>query len=258
MNPYEILGISENADEETIKKAYRKLVKQYHPDQYMDNPLSNLADDKLKEINQAYDMIKDKKVQNPDGFDDVDDEDISAMVFNVIKSALENLIEIACQCYEKDEASDKLDLKTYINALLAYVYNLMMKLALADNLYSSNDQLMLKYVLLNVLRTDADTYDNMVNTTEEETSKLASMIYARLTRVPRVITAAAKYFDSNYKDSNMVDMCIRNLKHIIFCFSFLIYDTDEREVYMREMDVDFRKMVYKAREYNVQVRRDAI
>ncbi len=57
MNPYEVLGVSENADEETIKKAYKELVKKYHPDRYVNNPLADLAAEKLKEINKAYDMI---------------------------------------------------------------------------------------------------------------------------------------------------------------------------------------------------------
>ncbi|MCX7923939.1 MAG: DnaJ domain-containing protein [Clostridia bacterium] len=56
-NPYEVLGIKEGASEDEIKKAYRELVKKYHPDQYMDNPLSSLAEDKLREINQAYDYL---------------------------------------------------------------------------------------------------------------------------------------------------------------------------------------------------------
>ena len=61
MNPYEVLGVSENADEETIKKAYKELVKKYHPDKYVNNPLADLAAEKLKEINKAYDMITQQK-----------------------------------------------------------------------------------------------------------------------------------------------------------------------------------------------------
>lgn len=57
MNPYEVLGVSESASPEEIKKAYRELAKKYHPDKYVDNPLADLAAEKLKEINQAYDMI---------------------------------------------------------------------------------------------------------------------------------------------------------------------------------------------------------
>ena len=57
MNPYEVLGVSESASDEEIKKAYRELVKKYHPDKYVDNPLSDLAAEKIKEINMAYDMI---------------------------------------------------------------------------------------------------------------------------------------------------------------------------------------------------------
>lgn len=57
MNPYEVLGVKEGASQAEIKSAYRKLVKQYHPDQYGDNPLKDLAQEKLAEINQAYDML---------------------------------------------------------------------------------------------------------------------------------------------------------------------------------------------------------
>lgn len=60
MNPYEVLGVSEDADDETIKRAYRELVKKYHPDKYVNNPLADLAGEKIKEINKAYDMIMNK------------------------------------------------------------------------------------------------------------------------------------------------------------------------------------------------------
>ena len=58
MNPYEVLGVKPGASQEEIKSAYRKLVKQYHPDQYVDNPLKDLAQEKLAEVNKAYDMLK--------------------------------------------------------------------------------------------------------------------------------------------------------------------------------------------------------
>lgn len=57
MNPYEVLGVPENATDEQIKNAYKELVKKYHPDRYQDNPLADLAEDKLAEINEAYDTI---------------------------------------------------------------------------------------------------------------------------------------------------------------------------------------------------------
>ncbi len=60
MNPYEVLGVSPNDDDETIKKAYRNLVKKYHPDRYANSPLAEEAGEKLKEINLAYDMITGK------------------------------------------------------------------------------------------------------------------------------------------------------------------------------------------------------
>ena len=60
MNPYEVLGVRPDDDEETIKKAYRTLVKKYHPDRYANSPLAEEASEKLKEINLAYDIITGK------------------------------------------------------------------------------------------------------------------------------------------------------------------------------------------------------
>jgi len=56
-DPYEVLGVSKNATPEEIKSAYKKLAKQYHPDRYVGNPLSDLAAEKFKEINEAYDTL---------------------------------------------------------------------------------------------------------------------------------------------------------------------------------------------------------
>ncbi|MCR1898377.1 DnaJ domain-containing protein [Irregularibacter muris] len=63
-NPYEVLGVREGAGEEEIKVAYKKLVKKYHPDQYANNPLSDLAEEKLKEINEAYDSLMKNRGSN--------------------------------------------------------------------------------------------------------------------------------------------------------------------------------------------------
>jgi len=51
------LGIDRNADENQIREAYRALARKYHPDNYADNPLSDLAGEKMQEINDAYDEI---------------------------------------------------------------------------------------------------------------------------------------------------------------------------------------------------------
>ena len=56
-DPYKVLGVSPNATDEQVKAAYRELAKKYHPDNYAGNPLSDLAEEKMQEINQAYDTI---------------------------------------------------------------------------------------------------------------------------------------------------------------------------------------------------------
>jgi len=58
MNPYEVLGVTENATDEEIKAAYRKLVKKYHPDRFANDPQKQAAaSEKLKQVNAAYDMV---------------------------------------------------------------------------------------------------------------------------------------------------------------------------------------------------------
>ena len=56
-DPYSILGVSSNASDSEVKKAYHELARKYHPDNYHDNPLADLAQEKMKEINEAYNEI---------------------------------------------------------------------------------------------------------------------------------------------------------------------------------------------------------
>jgi len=56
-DPYNVLGISAGATDAEVKKAYRELARKYHPDNYHNNPLSDLAQEKMKEINEAYNSI---------------------------------------------------------------------------------------------------------------------------------------------------------------------------------------------------------
>lgn len=67
-NPYEVLGVSETATDEEIKTAYRNLAKKYHPDNYNDSPLADLAEEKMKEINEAYDKICDMRRNGASGY----------------------------------------------------------------------------------------------------------------------------------------------------------------------------------------------
>jgi curved DNA-binding protein len=53
---YNVLGVNKNADQDELKRAYRKLAKQYHPDANKDDPT---AEERFKEVNEAYDVLKD-------------------------------------------------------------------------------------------------------------------------------------------------------------------------------------------------------
>lgn len=58
MNPYQVLGVSQTADEDTIKKAYRKAAKECHPDTH---PGDKRAEERFKEIGEAYRILSDKQ-----------------------------------------------------------------------------------------------------------------------------------------------------------------------------------------------------
>lgn len=68
-DPYEILGIQRGASDEEVKKAYRNLSRRYHPDANVNNPNAGEAEEKFKEIQQAYDQIMKEKEHGYGGAD---------------------------------------------------------------------------------------------------------------------------------------------------------------------------------------------
>ena len=62
-NPYEVLGISPNASDDEVKRAYRDMTRKYHPDANVNNPLADLAEEKFKEVQEAYDEIMRQRAQ---------------------------------------------------------------------------------------------------------------------------------------------------------------------------------------------------
>ena len=66
-DPYKVLNVSRDATDDQVKSAYRDLAKKYHPDNYSDSPLADLAGEKMKEINEAYDMIMDERRAHASG-----------------------------------------------------------------------------------------------------------------------------------------------------------------------------------------------
>lgn len=62
-NPYEVLGVSQNASDDEIKSAYRELTRKYHPDANVNNPLADLAEERFKEVQEAYDTIMKEREQ---------------------------------------------------------------------------------------------------------------------------------------------------------------------------------------------------
>ena len=82
-DPYEVLGISRGASKDDVKSAYRKLAKKYHPDMNENNPLKDLAEEKFKEIQWAYDEIMNGSSSNSYIYNNSSSQDSSSSLFNV-------------------------------------------------------------------------------------------------------------------------------------------------------------------------------
>lgn len=66
-DPYKVLGVTRDATDDEIKKAYRELARKYHPDNYAGNPLADLVEEKMKEVNEAYDQIQKERAPGASG-----------------------------------------------------------------------------------------------------------------------------------------------------------------------------------------------
>ncbi len=66
-DPYTVLGVARDATDEEIKKAYRALARKYHPDNYTDSNLADVAEEKMKEVNEAYDAIQKMRAAGSSG-----------------------------------------------------------------------------------------------------------------------------------------------------------------------------------------------
>lgn len=107
-NPYEVLGVSPSASEEEIKSAYKALVKKYHPDQYQDSPLSDVAEEKMAEINDAYDTIINERRSsgfsgNSNGYSSVNYYEIRRLIQSRDITRADNMLDAVPQSQRNAE-----------------------------------------------------------------------------------------------------------------------------------------------------------
>lgn len=123
-NPYEVLGVSENATDEEIKSAYRKLAKKYHPDNYTDSPLADVAEQKMKEINEAYDTINQMRQKGKGtgstGNSSYSGNSSSSQFYNVRIYIQRNMIDQAEQVLDSTPMGNRTAEWYYLKGMCAY------------------------------------------------------------------------------------------------------------------------------------------
>ena len=101
-DPYSVLGISRDASDEEIKKAYRKLSRKYHPDANINNPNKAQAEEKFKEVQQAYEQImKEKEYGTSGNYNPFSKDYIIKGFDDRVKSMLMMMMAETCREFEK-------------------------------------------------------------------------------------------------------------------------------------------------------------
>ena len=67
-DPYSVLGITRGATDREIKKAYREMSRKYHPDSYTDETEKKWAEEKFREVQEAYNQIVDERSGKTSGY----------------------------------------------------------------------------------------------------------------------------------------------------------------------------------------------
>jgi len=123
----EIMNLSQNYSIDELKISYKNLIKKYHPDKYEGNELRELAEEKLKKINEAYSFLK-ERLENSKSTENMKEEDFFYKTFEVISFRLKNDIQpLLEQIYEHIDSTlkEKIDFIELDFEYLTEIYSII-------------------------------------------------------------------------------------------------------------------------------------
>jgi len=186
---YDILGVRENATQEEIKKAYRELVRKYHPDKFT-GAARELAEEKLKQINEAYEVLSDpqKRAQYDSMFNSQPstDDNLASLLFSIGKYLeAQDWKRVSSLC---EEAKKKFPLSPEI-----YVFNAIAYYKMGNMTNFLNEVSAIESLKLPLEDTFLETIANLLFEAKQfdRASRYFSMLIERVGKIPNYLAAYA-------------------------------------------------------------------
>lgn len=185
-DPYEVLEVRKGSSKDEIKNAYKRLAKQYHPDQFDNNPLRDLAEERMREINEAYDYLMKNVGNNSYGSNDFNDYNRRESNSSYSNKSVYETVRMDINQGNYASAEQKLNSMAFKDAEWNY---LMGTIYMKKGWYDSANNYITTAYNLNPANSEYRTAFNQMNNQAHNYRQT--------------------YYGKNSKDNDMCDLCVK-------------------------------------------------
>ncbi|CAM2748079.1 DnaJ domain-containing protein [Hathewaya histolytica] len=185
-DPYEVLEVRKGSSKDEIKNAYKRLAKQYHPDQFDNNPLRDLAEERMREINEAYDYLMKNVGNNSYGSNDFNDYNRKESNSSYSNKSVYETVRMDINQGNYASAEQKLNSMAFKDAEWNY---LMGTIYMKKGWYDSANNYITTAYNLNPANSEYRTAFNQMNNQAHNYRQT--------------------YYGKNSKDNDMCDLCVK-------------------------------------------------